>query len=374
MRGHPFRGKTLTPEMRSIPADAGAPILHGHQGFHTGVYPRGCGGTRVEEARPSPLGGLSPRMRGHPEACFRSCRAERSIPADAGAPLTEEQRVSDAMVYPRGCGGTKSPLATRAGRWGLSPRMRGHHERGARGATLIGSIPADAGAPGTRPSSARSSWVYPRGCGGTNFIWAKRSSTPGLSPRMRGHPHLVLGSPRFGGSIPADAGAPDPSGLDRDCGEVYPRGCGGTIRTVTKTITVVGLSPRMRGHRDEVDLFRQNPRSIPADAGAPRHRQQRALLRKVYPRGCGGTLARMSGDYEGWGLSPRMRGHRVPQRLAPDASGSIPADAGAPLPPPRPHSKTRVYPRGCGGTGSALPVADLIGGLSPRMRGHQTLQ
>ena len=70
-------------------------------------------------------------------------------------------------------------------------------------------------------------------------------------------------------SIPAGAG--EPSGRpSRPCsGWVYPRGCGGAVKSCVDPMPIVGLSPRVRGSRymDTDPVTRT--RSIPAGAGEP---------------------------------------------------------------------------------------------------------
>ena len=51
---------------------------------------------------------------------------------------------------------------------------------------------------------------------------------------------------------------------------------------------------------------------------------------KVYPRACGGTRARIVKAFDGWGLSPRMRGNRSGDERGGCVNGSIPAHAGEP--------------------------------------------
>ena len=112
-------------------------------------------------------------------------------------------------------------------------------------------------------------------------------------------------------------------------------------------------------------------RSIPAGAGEPLGFIRLSLLRKVYPRGCGGTVYHLGPSYRPQGLSPRVRGNLdvSPQRYTQD--GSIPAGAGEPSAIMRPPSRTAVYPRGCGGTTFGLPHACKLRGLSPRVRGNR---
>ena len=132
------------------------------------------------------------------------------------------------------------------------------------------------------------------------------STRRGLSPRMRGH-RTVVGSGRDGrGSIPADAGAPSPSGRHSPGRGVYPRGCGGTCLGDGKGGHLLGLSPRMRGH--PVGRVRRSCRlgSIPADAGAPRRASITVSSESVYPRGCGGTPATVCQEPGATGPSLRV--------------------------------------------------------------------
>ena len=138
-------------------------------------------------------------------------------------------------VYPRGCGGTNPPLASRC-----------------------------------------CNKVYPRGCGGTvsHFV-ADRSIPAGAGEPIS---HVVPPSIVSTWSIPAGAGEPPTRPADsRPIGrldEVYPRGCGGTTRGT--------WTPYVRNG------------SIPAGAGEPippAHYTGLLISPSVYPRGCGGTIS-----------------------------------------------------------------------------------
>ena len=269
MRGHPPAVLFLVLVRGSIPADAGAPYLGTRRHRPHQVYPRGCGGTSGNEAVQPLDRGLSPRMRGHRRTPRSRGVRLRSIPADAGAPDGRYRWCAHAQVYPRGCGGTPLPPAGSANVLGLSPRMRGHrHGSPARGGTS-GSIPADAGAPQPDTRESADERVYPRGCGGTSCAASPNGRGQGLSPRMRGHPphRKLISIPT--GSIPADAGAPIKATAPVTPSWVYPRGCGGTIEGVRDRWPMSGLSPRMRGHLFSSVCHRSGIGSIPADAGAP---------------------------------------------------------------------------------------------------------
>ena len=92
-------------------------------------------------------------------------------------------------------------------------------------------------------------------------------------------------------SIPACAGEPrlPPQGVDSP--EVYPRVCGGTYRSNPNVIKFHGLSPRVRGNRDDRILMENVVGSIPACAGEPSAYNTFDSGSRVYPRVCGGTAA-----------------------------------------------------------------------------------
>ncbi len=281
------------------------------------VYPRACGGTRSPAFRT--LDGLSPRVRGN--------------------------------LQPSGCPSTVL-------RKGLSPRVRGKPcHRSARRASgaislCIRSIPARAGEPFACQALTRP--VYPRACGGTGY---------------RGHGLSPCGGSVATRSIPARAG--EPAACRRRVRgnrtmrmTVYPRACGGT--------TCGG------SHRARVRNPVSAPRSIPARAGEPLPRQglsprvrgnpRAAIHFGVYPRACGGTKPASQGRYPATRVYPRACGGTRKQRSGrlcggSAANGSIPARAGEPR--DMNVGPIAVYPRACGGT-----VQDDTTGLSPRVRGN----
>ena len=176
--------------------------------------------------------------------------------------------------------------------------------------------------------------VYPRACGGT------------------GDPVRRCPIPRR--SIPAPAGEPAGTRKRRTRSTVYPRACGGTGLRHEKESGWRGLSPRLRGNRDDRRLCDHGRRSIPAPAGEPVLSRVPSGSAGVYPRACGGTLRSPDRDWFGQGLSPRLRGNH--NRRCPHARirGSIPAPAGEPVPGPVSGFCCKVYPRACGGTGCCL--------------------
>ena len=110
---------------------------------------------------------------------------------------------------------------------GLSPRVRGSLGRSQQPHPGRRSIPAGAGEPGAVSISARSTKVYPRGCGGAARRWLTVPIERGLSPRVRGSPLHGPSQVVEARSIPAGAGEPLQKIMVAGLNTVYPRGCGG---------------------------------------------------------------------------------------------------------------------------------------------------
>ena len=263
--------------------------------------------------------------------------------------MATRNRKSSSGVYPRVCGGTRSPLRPEATGGGLS-----------------------------------------RVCGGTAFSKLNIASGVGLSPRVRGNPSPPSSRGSGRGSIPACAGEPRRGTLTVKPGRVYPRVCGGTEAASNAERLQAGLSPRVRGNPVHAAVVGQMLRSIPACAGEPPPAPLAGNAPEVYPRVCGGTpagatcrqcaggLSRVcGGTYAGFpgpiipqGLSPRVRGNRAGAGSADAGGGSIPACAGEPPMSRAAPAPAWVYPRVCGGTAPLLPLESQRRGLSPRVRGN----
>ena len=190
--------------------------------------------------------------------------------------------------------------------------------------------------------------VYPRACGGTARNIDPTRATGGLSPRVRGNPIRALENGGRYGSIPARAGEPATSEVDWQWDGVYPRACGGTTARRSGGGRKKGLSPRVRGNREQSAHRPAQPRSIPrvrgnrasyrhrhepsgsipARAGEPAWHPPSRCLPQVYPRACGGTPTSSAWWRSRPGLSPRVRGNRLRLRAAESIDRSIPARAG----------------------------------------------
>ena len=109
--------------------------------------------------------------------------------------------------------------------------------------------------------------------------------------------------------------------------------------------------------------------SIPACAGEapPMFRSFCPLW--VYPRVCGGSGTAKAKLASPAGLSPRVRGKHGQVGNGDRLDRSIPACAGEALISVRSKSWNRVYPRVCGGSHSRNSNSGRQEGLSPRVRG-----
>ncbi len=172
----------------------------------------------------------------------------------------------------------------------------------------------------------------------------------GLSPRVRGNPRPLPVPPHIPRSIPACAGEPPDYDGGPGLPRVYPRVCGGTSTTPSHTVDSTGLSPRVRGNRVPRDRGRRGARSIPACAGEPLHTYAGGDTDGVYPRVCGGTAIQTRGGIGMEGLSPRVRGNPKKWYWICPIVRSIPACAGEPPRESCGRTRRRVYPRVCGGT------------------------
>ena len=198
----------------SIPACAGEPESGISRRVSSGVYPRVCGGTRSHGRGPQWVAGLSPRVRGNLPGPHRAGERLGSIPACAGEPAPGRLPSRHPGVYPRVCGGTGAVVGTIRNGQGLSPRVRGNPRRAAAPGARPGSIPACAGEPDMARYPHDLSQVYPRVCGGTVILERRQHGRQGLSPRVRGNHEKVETVRAHPGSIPACAGEPSSDAED----------------------------------------------------------------------------------------------------------------------------------------------------------------
>ena len=215
---------------------------------------------------------------------------------------------------------------------------------------MPGPIPACAGQPHAPRALYLLLGAYPRVCGATGRAGASPRPRLGLSPRVRGNLLQLVNDADCIGPIPACAGQPRAQGSTWATSRAYPRVCGATYRRIRVVRFSMGLSPRVRGNRNDIHARRIGKGPIPACAGQPTQIWREALADRAYPRVCGATSSLQATTTGTWGLSPRVRGNR---NYIPDegfGAGPIPACAGQPGVQCGPLSARRAYPRVCGAT------------------------
>ena len=127
----------------------------------------------------------------------------------------------------------------------------------------------------------------------------------------------------------------------------------------------------MRGSRSPRRASAAGSRSIPACAGEPSFRKHLPQAWQVYPRVCGGAPASSCPVRLRSGLSPRVRGSQTLPAAQSSNFRSIPACAGEPRSAPTCTPALTVYPRVCGGASLLAFRPELLAGLSPRVRGSR---
>ena len=208
-------------------------------------------------------------------------------------------------------------------------------------------------------------------CGGTDRQCLERRVFRGLSPRVRGNLSCGHSRPIRSGTIPACAGEPRSDRSSPRLSRDYPRVCGGTSGSPGILASMLGLSPRVRGNRVPAGKPFLKFGTIPACAGEPGRGAAVRRLSRDYPRVCGGTASPPSSLSSNSGLSPRVRGNRRRFPGGDTLPGTIPACAGEPAPHRASAPGAGDYPRVCGGTFDPSGETLNVKGLSPRVRGNR---
>jgi len=250
-------------------------------------------------------------------------------------------------------GGNVSTTARRISSQGLSPRVRGKHQSQYKDGGPEGSIPACTGETWCgreKPSRPR---VYPRVYGGNTKAKTKTVGQKGLSPRVRGKQPKRADVQPVTGSIPACTGETTAQMLSPQPGKVYPRVYGGNGPAMTSRLDDQGLSPRVRGKLIDRAELAERLGSIPACTGETGRDAKVHSHAGVYPRVYGGNSVRTTMLHPSSGLSPRVRGKRKPPIAPARSSRSIPACTGETWIPASSWSPARVYPRVYGGNATS---------------------
>ena len=194
-----------------------------------------------------------------------------------------------------------------------------------------GSIPACAGEPRPGNRQRKRRRVDPRMRGGARGGQIVVYEALGRSPHARGSPTQALRKWPADGSIPACAGEPCGRSTSSASMGVDPRMRGGASQYQLERQPATGRSPHARGSRIYSSLTCRVSGSIPACAGEPEPRADRAHEPRVDPRMRGGATLAINRSFRQEGRSPHARGSRVSARGSDGQQGSIPACAGEPL-------------------------------------------
>ena len=314
------------------------------------VHPRVCGELALCTVRAPPPVGSSPRVRGTHQVTDQQSQQQRFIPACAGNSPVGRGSCSQRAVHPRVCGELRDGIPAVNNYAGSSPRVRGTHRGGFRGAVAPRFIPACAGNSRHTGRLERIAPVHPRVCG-----------------------ELASGAKR------------------RELrGSVHPRVCGELALTRTHWCGQSGSSPRVRGTRGSSPSERSDRRFIPACAGNSGHLLVRGGSGAVHPRVCGelqvaaaagGCLHRFIPACAGnspcstsWAtvaaVHPRVCGELIWRETDwPETIRFIPACAGNSTPCGVTGCRLAVHPRVCGELCCWRLVGVRLGGSSPRVRG-----
>ena len=253
----------------SIPASAGNPPARPPIAGRRAVHPRERGESRCQRRADGVRHGPSPRARGIRIRPFARLYCVGSIPASAGNPASSATRRRAGPVHPRERGESSRRVSKPCQAPGPSPRARGILDERRADAGQPGSIPASAGNPVARPRAPRPLRVHPRERGESLNSTGCAAGEKGPSPRARGIPgRHPLGSADMG-SIPASAGNPARHPDRPFAVEVHPRERGESAIAQTSRFWAVGPSPRARGILPAARRPHRRGGSIPASAGNP---------------------------------------------------------------------------------------------------------
>jgi len=293
---------------RIIPAHAGNARQVWHPLHRAPDHPRARGERPVIPMRVCVASGSSPRTRGTPRRPSWTGRSSRIIPAHAGN--ARRWRVSRALTpdHPRARGERTSTRPISSPKGGSSPRTRGTLVEGQRQLGRRRIIPAHAGNASRPIAAAGPTPDHPRARGERASTGSIDSPNDGSSPRTRGtrDPPGVRGhEDRI---IPAHAGnAPLPNAQGQ-CMADHPRARGERGKFETRTIHVLGSSPRTRGTPDGLLARDRGRRIIPAHAGNAHARRPSSRGHSDHPRARGERSSKRARGTCNDGSSPRTRG------------------------------------------------------------------
>ncbi len=282
------------------------------------------------------------------EAFSATAHNLRFIPVGAGNSEPSQYLTSASTVYPRGCGELGCGGFVHTAKAGLSPWVRGTRRKWPNLPFGRRFIPVGAGNSQRRIYQTSRRPVYPRGCGELVALQVFNHLVRGLSPWVRGTLTLNLPKPHLDRFIPVGAGNSRPVTQTGFESAVYPRGCGELLPWVSRSITATGLSPWVRGTHCYPLIKAVVQRFIPVGAGNSAQSATTQWRSTVYPRGCGELIINIGLRGDVCGLSPWVRGTQTLNQKAHFCGRFIPVGAGNSSQRQPCRLMCAVYPRGCG--------------------------
>jgi len=267
------------------------------------------------------------------------------------------------------CGECAEGVGTKLANDDSSPRVRGTRAGKLARPSTSRFIPACAGNAVSARLVLELDSVHPRMCGERRELLGHNIEVTGSSPRVRGTHRPAGAHSSVGRFIPACAGNARTPAATSHRGPVHPRVCGERLKASSAWRALSGSSPRVRGTLTSGRGVCHHARFIPACAGNAILYKNSRRRRSVHPRVCGErySLEKPAKIFDG--SSPRVRGTRRDGVAGVGLDRFIPACAGnaSSLRSTRP--STPVHPRVCGERIGSTPLASIICGSSPRVRG-----
>ena len=233
--------------------------------------------------------------------------------------------------------------------------MRGKGPRSARFFAHSGITPACAGKSSDIDAVREEFLDHPRVCGEKSNIGARRQTSPGSPPRVRGKAFAPAPTIDMMGITPACAGKSMQGQSAQANQKDHPRVCGEKARTLIVQNEPQGSPPRMRGKVPPLSVFLSASGITPAYAG------KSCLLLCLHPffwdhpRVCGEKFCSSSLVRSLTGSPPRMRGKAKGPLGLLRAAGITPAYAGKSSVSSSSVHRSRDHPRVCGEKMTAYP-------------------
>ena len=352
-----------------IPALAGNTTTKQATTFRTTDHPRSRGEYLQEPGHLPGKQGSSPLSRGIPPRPCSSLGGPRIIPALAGNTGKDPGYNGNTRDHPRSRGEYVDQGCGSGPHGGSSPLSRGIPWRYHGRIDSEGIIPALAGNTGLFPGARFNRADHPRSRGEYTLLSHCTTASQGSSPLSRGIPHLLLGSYRQVGIIPALAGNTRGSTSGRRIPMDHPRSRGEYHWGFIGVMCLTGSSPLSRGILGQPGGVVRRFGIIPALAGNTRTSWCCCRWRTDHPRSRGEYSPASSTVTEPRGSSPLSRGILTAEQRAVAAVRIIPALAGnTSAQTPRAPTHTD-HPRSRGEYSPASSTVTEPRGSSPLSRG-----